>query len=409
MKIWIKYLLGIILGIVAFNVFPLAGINADDFAAQAAEFAVRFGRYTLLPVLFFGTASAVYKIRSEKIVLKTALWTGASIVLSSLILAALGLISVLIVKLPRIPITGEETTQVASINLKDLLFRVFPFSGFDCVRDGVYLLPCFVFAGFAGAGCASNQINSKPLASFFESAASVSYSVMSFFIEWFSVGMIAVCWNRMILSKEALADAAFLPIFITLLVDFFIVTIIIYPLILRFLCNDTRPYNVIFASICPVLAAFFCEDSNLSLLVNLRHGRESLGIEQQTSDVTFPLFSIFARGGSALVTSVCFVVILRSYSSLGFTVNDILWIFLSSFAVSFVLGAIPTGGTFVALTVLCSFYGRGFESSYLLLQKAFPILCSFSAAFDAVSAMFASYVAAVKTKTFNRIELRHFI
>ena len=158
-----------------------------------------------------------------------------------------------------------------------------------------------------------------------------------------------------------------------------------------------------------IFASFFSGDSNLSLSVNLRHVRESLGAHSQSANVSVPLFSIFGRGGTALVTSISFVVILRSYSSLGFSVLDILWIFLSTFAVSLVLGAIPSGGTFVALTVLCTLYGRGFEAGYLLLRPAAPLFCSFACAFDAISAVFGSYVIAVKTKQFEHVELKHFI
>ena len=130
---------------------------------------------------------------------------------------------------------------------------------------------------------------------------------------------------------------------------------------------------------------------------------------KESSDVTVPLFSIFARGGSALVTSICFIMILRSYSSLGFTAADVLWIFFTTFAISLVLGSLPSGGAFISLTVLCTMYSRGFEAGYLLLRPAAPIFCSFAAAFDAVSCIFGSYVVAVKTRKFEHVDLKHYI
>ena len=129
----------------------------------------------------------------------------------------------------------------------------------------------------------------------------------------------------------------------------------------------------------------------------------------ETNYFSLPLFSSFARGGTALVTSICFVTILRSYSSLGFTVFDILWIFAVSFIISFALGSFPQGGTFVSLTVICSMYGRGFEAGYLLLRPAIPVLCSFAAALDVLSAITGSYIVAVKTKKFDKIDLKHYI
>ena len=83
---------------------------------------------------------------------------------------------------------------------------------------------------------------------------------------------------------------------------------------------------------------------------------------------------------------------------------------LTSFALSFLLGGFPAGGTFISLTVLCVLYGRNFETGYyLLLKPAAPILCSFAAAFDVLTSMFGSYIVAVKTKYIEHHNIRHFI
>ena len=409
MKVWIKYLIGIALGLAAAFIIPSANPAAMAAISAASEFAVRAARYTVLPLMFFGVSMAVFKLRNSNQLTKTALWTIGAILGTTLILTVLGLISILIFKLPRIPITGEKMTDLPSIVLKKMVMQLLPYSGFNSIADGAYLLPCFIFAGFAGAGCSTDQVASKPLVSFLDSAAKVCYSIMTFFIEWVSIGMIAIACYWMVSAKAIFASRIYTPLILMLTIDFILVIALIYPLIIRFLCNDLHPMNVLFASITPILAAFFSADSNMSLPVNLRHARESLGQYQQAADVSVSLFSIFGRGGSALVTAICFVTILRSYSSLGFTAFDVVWIFVTTFAISLVLGAIPQGGTFVALTVLCTMYSRGFEAGYLLLKPAAPILCSFAAALDAASAMFSSYVVAVKTKQFEHVELKHYI
>ena len=409
MKLWIKYLIAITLGIGAAFILPADSPAVSSVIASFCEFSVRFGRYTLLPLLFFGVSSAVFRLRSSKNLQKTAVWTLLTILGTTLILALLGLVSILLVKLPRIPITGEKMSSLPSIDIKSLVMQLFPYSGFEALQQGAFLLPCFIFAGFAGAGCTTDQTASKPVIAFLESAAKLCYSIMSFFIEWLCVGMIAVSAWWMISARQVFAAGTYTPLFIMLSVDFILIVGLIYPLIVHFLCNDQHPYHVVYACITPVITAFFSGDSNLSLPVNLRHARESLGVHQPSSDVTVPLFSIFARGGSALVTTICFVMILRSYSSLGFAFFDILWIFLSSVAISLVLSSLPSGGTFVALIILCTMYSRGFEAGYLLLRPAAPVFCSFAAAFDAVSAIFGSYVVAVKTKQFEHVELKHYI
>ena len=409
MKLWIKYLLGALLGIAAALILPASSDVVQSTAAYLNELAIRFGRYTLLPLLFFSVSYALYKLRSRKMIAKTALWTISVIVISSLVLTILGLLSILIVKLPRIPISSEKMSEVATVSIKDLLLQLLPFSSFTALHDGAYLLPAFVFAGLAGAGCASDESASKPVITFIESAAKLCYSIMSFFLEFMAVAMIAVGCYWTFSIRAVFVVKTFVPLTIMLLVDFVIVAGIIYPLVLYLLCKDRRPYRVLYASICPLLTAFFSGDANLSLLVNLKHGRDSLGIHRRINGLTFPLFSIFARGGTALVTSICFVMILRSYSSLGFSFNDVLWIFVMTFALSFIMCAFPSGGAFIALTVLCTAYSRGFEAGYLLLRPAIPVFCSFAAAFDALTAMFGSYIIAVKTRTIEHIAVRHYV
>jgi Na+/H+-dicarboxylate symporter len=409
MKLWIKYLVGIALGLAAAFILPLNSPTASAVLSFLAEFSIRFGRYTLLPLLFFGVMTAVFKLRDSHTLSKTTLWTIGVITGSTLILTIFGLVSILIVQLPRIPITVEKVSTVTNIGIKDMMLQMFPFSGFDALKEGTYLLPCFIFAGFAGAGCTTDKTASKAVISFAESASRLCYSIMCFFTECFALGMIAITCYWFVTSRTIFTAGVFTPLFIVLLLDFFLAIAVIYPLILHFLCEDPHPYRVLYAGIGPILTAFFSGDTNLSLVLNMRHGKESLGIHQRVNSVAFSLFSIFGRGGAALVISASFVVILRSYSSLGFTLADVLWILVTSFGLSFALGALPSGGPFIALMVLCTMYSRGFETGFLLLKPAAPVLCSFAAALDAATALYGSYIVGVKTHNIEHIDIKHYI
>ena len=100
---------------------------------------------------------------------------------------------------------------------------------------------------------------------------------------------------------------------------------------------------------------------------------------------------------------------MRSYSGLGIAFTDILWIGLVSFGLSFVLGALPVGGTFVAISVICSLYGRGFDAGYLLLKPAIPVICAVATAIDTVTALLGSYLIASKNKWIERKDIRKYI
>ncbi|MBO4404253.1 MAG: dicarboxylate/amino acid:cation symporter, partial [Treponema sp.] len=162
MKLWLKYLIGIAVGILLSLVVPYDCAGEDGILSFFVELVIRFGRYIILPLMFFSVTSAVMKLRSEKRILKTLLWTLAVIVSSSLALVIIGLVSALIVKMPHIPITIRKANEIPLLNLKSLVLNIFPMSGFSALLEGACLIPAFVFAVFAGMGCAACKDEVKP-------------------------------------------------------------------------------------------------------------------------------------------------------------------------------------------------------------------------------------------------------
>ena len=409
MKVWIKYLIGLALGLLAAFILPTENAAFASAVAFLTELFIRVGRYVVVPLLFTSAIVAVNKLRSSKLLLKTTLLTVLIIVLSSLILTFVGLISILIVKLPRIPITVDVATDAFNLDVKGLILSLFPYSGFDALREGSFLLVSLVFAFIIGWESASEETAFKPVFALSDSFSNLFYNIANFFTEIMAILCIAIVCYWTMDFRTVIEPGIFTPMVIMFLVDFVIVAGIIYPLILRFVCHDPHPYKVLYASLAPLILSFFSGDSNLVIPLANRHLRDSLGIRRRCRGFTYPMFSIFARGGAALVSTISFILIWRSYSSLSIPVTDILWIFGLSFGLSFLLGGIPSVGAFVLLTIICSKYARGFETSVLLLKPASMIICSFAALFDTLTAMVGSYIVAVKTKTIDHHSITHFI
>ena len=409
MKVWIKYLIGIILGVFTAILFPVNSVAGTSTIGFLSDLFIRFGRYLIVPVVFSTGIISINKLRTSKNLGKSALWTFGIIVVSTLFLTLVGIISILIVRLPRIPITNEIASEVTQINVKELIMSLFPNSAFDTLREGSFLLVPFIFACLIGWESASEQTVFKPVFALADSCSQLFYHISVFFTELLSVFSIAIMCNWIISFRSAFASGIYTPLIIMLICDFIFVACIVYPLIIRYVCHDPHPYKILFASLAPMMLSFISGDTNLSLSLTMRHGKESLGIKRRSSGFSYPLFSIFARGGSALVVVISFVMIWRSYKALRIPFVDISWIFFIAFGLSFLLGAIPSGGAFILLTIICTKYGKGFETSYLLLQPAAVILCSFATLFDTVTAMFGSYIVAVKTKMIEHHSIHHFI
>lgn len=409
MKIWIKYLIGTTLGII----IAIIAYSDSVFFNAAVEFlsniAIQFGRYSLYPVLFFGFTLSICKLRESRSLLKLSIYIAVFIIISSFLTALLGLVSVSISSPPRIPIFVEETSSVESLGVMESFLRLFPSSAFEAFVDGLYILPLCIFAGFAGAACAVDKNISKPVLTLFDSLSRVSYAVMAFFVDMFSIGLIAISVNWFIKFQAMLSTKFFTGLITLLLVDFFIIALIIYPLILKIICRDINPYKVLYAAIAPVCAAFFSGDTNLTLPILLRHSNESLGVRRRISSVSLPVFSVFGRAGSAMVVTISFIVILKSYSSLGISAKDMFWLVGISTLFSFFLGRFPVTGTYISLVAVCAIYGRGFESGFLILRPAAFFIGSIAAAIDALTAMVGTYIIGDLSKMTNTRNLRFFI
>ena len=408
MKVWIKYLIGLVFGVLAAFILP-GNAAISSAVAFLTELFIRVGRYIVIPLLFTSAIVAINKLRSSRLLLKTSLLTILIIVASSLILTAVGLLSILMVKLPRIPITVDTATEIFHLDVKGMILSLFPYSGFDALREGSFLLVCLVMAFVVGWESASEETAFKPVFVLSDSLSNLFYNIANFFTEIMSVLGIAIVCYWTINFRTVIESGIYTPMIIMFAVDFLIVAGIIYPLIIHFVCHDPHPYKVLYASIAPLILSFFSGDSNLVIPLANRHCRESLGIRRRCRGFTYPLFTIFARGGSALVSAISFILIWRSYSSLSIPVTDILWIFGLSFGLSFLLGGIPSGGAFILLTILCDKYARGFETSFLLLKPASMVICSFATLFDTITAMCGTYIVAVKTKMIEHHAISHFI
>ena len=402
MKLWLKYLIGAALGFAAALILPLDSLREAAALSFITDLIIRIGRYALLPLLFFSGIMAVYRMREDSLSLRASLWTGGTILASSVLLTALGFFSILLIRLPRIPITTERVTEIASVDLKGFFQEVFPYSAFEALQKGSFLLPAFVFALIIGFGCCMNHTNIKPVISLTDGLSELFYNVSTVFTELFSAGIVFVMCSWTLQFKSVIKSGVFTPLIIMLCAQFIVLAGIVYPLVTRFVCRNGKPLKILRASIAPFFVALFSGDTNLALPVEIRLGKETLGIRQRVNGFAFPLFSIFARGGTALVSIICFVVIWRSYSTLNIEFFDMLAISLTAFALSFVMGNLPVGGTFMTLTVLCSMFGRGMETGYLLLKPAAVIIGSFSALFDAATVMFGSYIVANNTRTIER-------
>lgn len=71
MKVWIKYLIGVALGVLAAFILPAENVAFANAVSFLTELFIRIGRYVVVPLLFTSAIVAVSKLRTSKLLLKT--------------------------------------------------------------------------------------------------------------------------------------------------------------------------------------------------------------------------------------------------------------------------------------------------------------------------------------------------
>jgi Na+/H+-dicarboxylate symporter len=392
MKVWLKLLIGSILGIAIGFFSHLDNELIIKNAAWLEELAIRIGRYGLAPVLVFSLTIAVYELRQDGQFWSLVFKTFLAIILSSAFVISAGILVTLFFPPARIPILIEEQAEAISLKTIDHVLSIFPSNMFSAVMsDGVYLLPVCIFAFFLGIGLSYDRNYTKPVIALVDSLSRIFYHVAAFFSEILGIVMVILCayWAirfRTVLIADVFRDLIFLLGIFSVVFGFGIL-----PLFLYFLKPKTNPWVVLYGSLSQALAGFFSGDINFTLPVLFRHLKENLGSRRRSNAVTVTLFAVFGRAGSAMVAATAFIVIINSYSSLGITMRDIFIIAGRAFLISFILAGRPGDGAYTALAVLCMSYGRGFEAGYLILKPLAFYLIAVGTFLDIMINSIASY------------------
>lgn len=365
MKIWIKLLIGSVIGLVVGFFIP---VQAQGFFDSLTGLLIGIGRYALFPFIFFSLGIGTSELRQEKRLARVYLSAFKYLLLAAALLIIIGTLSVLVFPPERIPITIEAEKAFTPVSVMQGLKTIFPGNLFMVFfGSGDFLLPVMVVAFLIGLNMDFDRQLTRPVVQIFDSLSRIFYHLNSLVVELFAIALIAVAATRV--SHLSHADLGmYKQIIIIVAVDVVVVAFGVFPGALYLLGIRENPYRWLYASIGPAIAGLFTGDQYISLGVLTKHGKESLGVPRMVGSAIYPLFAVLGRAGTAMVSSVSFILILRSYSSLEITFLQTLWVMFFSFVVSFLLGAVPGNAAFFSIFMLCSIYAKGLQEGYLILR-----------------------------------------
>jgi Na+/H+-dicarboxylate symporter len=412
MKVWTKLLLGALLGLLIARFLPAgsAGGRIDGIMEWLETLALRIGRYAVIPLLVFSLSIAVYNLRQDgrfwSLVFRSFLFIAAAAVL----VITAGLTVVRFISPHQISIHFEEALESVSLDTPGNILALFPPNMFQALTgDTVYLFPVCVFAFFFGMGLSYDRSFTKPVVDLVNSLSRVFYHIVVFFSEIMGLLMIVLAAYWTVRFRDALRAEVYNDFIVLLAVFSLIFCFVVLPLFLYFLRPKVNPWALLYGSLGPALAAWFSGDSNFTLPLLLRCGKENFGVRRRANTLTHALFNTFGRAGSAMTAAVAFILIIKSYTSLDITLADSFLIGLRAFIISFFLAGHPGSGAYTALAVICMGYGRSYEAGYLLLKPLAFYLVTIGTFLDTMIASFSSFAVARLSGLQEDKSPRHFI
>ena len=406
MKIWIKLLIGSLIGLAAGFFIP---VQAQGLFDSVSSLLIGIGRYALFPFIFFSLGIGTSELRQEKRLLRVYFSIFKYLALAAGLLIVIGTLSVLVFPPERIPITIEADRAFTPVSAIEGLKVIFPRNLFAVFfGSGDFLLPVVVLAFLLGLNIDFDRQLTRPVVQLFDSLSRIFYHLNSLIVELFAIALIAIAAARV--SHLSHAELGmYKQIIIIVAVDVVVVAFAVFPGALYLMGIRENPYRWLYASIGPAIAGLFTGDQYVSLGIVSKHGKESLGVPRMVGSAVYPLFAILGRAGTAMVATVSFILILRSYSSLEITFLQTLWVMFFSFIVSFVLGAMPGNGAFYAVFMLCSLYAKGLQEGYLILRTIAPLLVSFVVFIDVLTSAFVSVLVAREENVWTEVEAENLI
>ena len=408
MKIWIKILIGSVVGVLL-GIFLPGTEKAMELFSFITRLFVQIGRYVVFPLVFFALVAGTYELKREKKIFRVYGRTILYLLLATVLLIIVGMVTVLVFSPERIPIIVEQEQAIQLPGLKETLLGLFPGNLFQVfVGSGSIMLPLVLFAFLLGVNLTFDLRITSPVVQLTDSLNRIFYHINSLLCELFGFAMIVIS-AYFIMTVKQYELTLFKQMLIIIGIDAALIIFAVYPALLYFLGGRQNPYKWLYAVVAPALTAFFSGDNYLSIVMLAKHGKENLGVPRRVGSAVYPLFAVFGRTGTALVASATFLLVLKSYSSLEITFGQVLWTLLFSLLISLTLGTVPGLGAYVALSTLCALYGRGLQEGYLILRPIAPLLISFGVLMDVLTSAFVSLLVARHEQIAQEVDAYDFV
>lgn len=312
MKLWVKILIALALGILVGLLMRWQGIDTEFFKPVGDIFLRLINMIIVLLVLSSMTVG-ITSIHDPQKLGRVGLKSLILYLSTTIISIGIGII---FAKVSRIG-TGMGLVPMTEVVLRDTpslgdtILQVIPYNPIASLAEG-NVLQIIVFALFLGISINFAGERGRPLLMFLESLADVMYRLTSIVMEFSPIGVFAImAWVTGKYGYETLYELGYFlgTYYLACVVQLFV----IFCGILYFLAK-LNPIPFFKGMGDAIMVAFSTSSSSATLPVSMHCVQENLGVSKNITSFVLPLGSTVNMNGAALYQGMAIIFIANAYS-----------------------------------------------------------------------------------------------
>lgn len=349
-----KILLGLVLGVV---VGLVGGTGMLPFAkAWIAPFGTLFInliKMVIVPVVLASLVVGAASLGDVKKLGRVGIRTMGYYLITTAMAVTLGLILGAILNPGKglsIPIAKAAVQAKEAPPLSSVLVNMVPTSPIQAMANAD-MLQIIVFALFLGVGITLVGHRAKPVESFFDGLAEISYKIVGLIMEFAPIGVFAL----IVPVVAANGPKVLIPlatVIIAVYVGCILHMVITYGSAV-YLLGHMSPVKFFKGISSAMMIAFSTCSSSATLPVNMKCTQENLGVSKEVSSFVLPLGATVNMDGTALYQGVCALFIAQVYG-IDLTLSQMTVIVLTGTLASIGTAGVPGAGLIMLTLVLQS-------------------------------------------------------
>lgn len=358
MKLWMKILIGLVLGVITGLIFGLSTI----YLKPVGTIFLSLINMIIIPLVLSSMTVGITSIHDPKKLGRLGSKTLLLYFLTTLVAIVFGLVLADLfdigtgLNLHEKTLTAIQTAPLPSLTIGDILLSIVPSNPFAAMANG-NIMQVIMFSVFLGLAINFSGEKGIPFRNFLSSMADVMYRLTSIVMEFAPIGVFAI----MAWISGSFGLSVLLPLMKFLLVFYLacgIHMVIVFCGMLKYGAKIS-PWPFFKGMGDAIMMAFSTGSSSATLPVSMHCAQENLGVSKNISSFILPLGSTINMNGTAIFQTMSAIFIANAYG-ITLDIHHIMTLVMTTILASIGTAGV-SGSGFIMLSAVLSAVGLPLE------------------------------------------------